>query len=227
MLDSKFEAFVHMPYLPNLSSPDAAFYSKSTHVLRREIGRCSELGIRFLVLHFGSHMKTTIDSGRDRIVSACRKAIEETDGIDVQLLLENSADPNSVGSNFKTIGEVLDLVKDKRRMGVCLDTCHAFASGYDLSNEAAVEKSASLFDSEIGLRNLYLIHLNDSKGKLGSGLDRHESIGKGNIGQAGMSAILTTKEFESLPVILETPRDYEGEDRENIELTKRLAESRN
>ncbi len=111
-------------------------------------------------------------------------------------------------------------------MGVCLDTCHAFASGYDLSNVAAVEKTANLIDSQIGLSNLYLIHLNDSKGKLGSGLDRHESIGEGTIGRSGMSAILTSKKFQALPVILETPRDYDGEDKENIETTKRFAEAR-
>ena len=224
--ESKFEVFVHMPYLPNLSSPDSNFYSKSTLVLSREIRRCAELGIRFLVLHFGSHMNTTIDSGKERIAGACINAIKETEKLDVRLLLENSADPKSVGSNLKTIGEVLDLVRERNRMGVCLDTCHAFASGYDLSNEAAVEKTVDLFDSQVGLSNLHLIHLNDSKGKLGSGLDRHESIGKGNIGREGMSAILTTKKFQELSVILETPRDYVGEDKENIEMTKHLAEGR-
>lgn len=221
--DSKYEVFVHMPYLPNLSSPETGFYKRSKQVLTREIRRCGELGIRYLILHFGSHLNTTIDSGRDRIVEACKNSIEETRDLNVRLLLENSADPNSVGSNFRTIAQVLDLVKDKSRMGVCLDTCHAFASGYDLSNETSVEKSLDIFDSEIGLSRLFLIHLNDSKGKLGSALDRHESIGKGAIGKEGMKAILTSKRLLGLPVVLETPRDYEGEDRENIRITKRFA----
>jgi deoxyribonuclease IV len=220
---ASFEVFVHMPYLPNLSSPDSGFYSRSTAVLTREIQRCSSLGIRNLILHFGSHMGTSIEAGRDRIVAACKKSIEATEGSDVRLLLENSADPKSVGSNFATISEVLRLVDERRRTGVCLDTCHAFAAGYDLSTESAVEKSLEVFDSSIGLTNLFLIHLNDSKGNLGSGLDRHESIGKGKIGRSGMSAILTSKRILPLPVVLETPRDYEGEDKENIELTKLLA----
>lgn len=223
--ESNFEVFVHMPYLPNLSSPDGTLYKKSVEVLRREISRCSELGIRNLILHFGSHLNTSIDGGRERIVEATRKSLRETEGLQVRLLLENSADPKSVGSSFKSIGEVFDQVGDKNRMGVCLDTCHAFASGYDLSTEASLQKSLDVFDSAIGLRNLVLIHLNDSKGKLGSGLDRHESIGKGNIGRAGMKAILRSSRLESLPIILETPRDYEGEDRENIETTKRLADT--
>ena len=221
--ESNYEVFVHMPYLPNLSSPDPAFYKQSKQVLTREILRCSELGIEYLVLHFGSHMNTTIESGRDRIVEACSSSIEETKGSKVRLLLENSADPKSVGSNFQTIGQVLEKVKDGSRMGVCLDTCHAFASGYDLSNQSSLEKSLDIFDFQIGLSNVYLIHLNDSKGKLGSGLDRHESIGKGAIGKTGMAAILTSKRLLGLPVVLETPRDYEGEDKDNIEMTKRLA----
>ncbi len=221
--ESNFEVFVHMPYLPNLSSPDKSFYTKSIAVLTREIKRCSELGIRSLVLHFGSHMNTTIESGRERIVEACRKSLEETKDLNVRLLLENSADPKSVGSSFNSIGEALNSIDDRNRIGVCLDTCHAFASGYDLSSEMSVEKTAESFDSLIGLSNIYLIHLNDSKGKLGSSLDRHESIGKGNIGLKGMKAILNTKKFGNIPVNLETPRDYEGEDRENIETTKKLA----
>jgi deoxyribonuclease IV len=223
--DSKFEVFVHMPYLPNLSSPDGTFYSKSIQVLQREIRRCGELGIRNLVLHFGSHMGTSIESGKERIVSACGTCLAATKNLDVRLLLENSADPKSVGSSFKTIGEVLELIKNKKRMGVCLDSCHAFASDYDLSSASSVEKTVEAFDSLIGLSNLYLIHLNDSKGKLGSGLDRHESIGKGNIGRSGMSAILSNEKLKSLPVILETPKDYDGEDRENIKTTKLLADA--
>ena len=223
--DSGYEIFVHMPYLPNLSSPDRTFYTKSNQVLQREIKRCSELGIKNLVLHFGSHMGTSIEAGKERIASACTKAIEAIENMEVRLLLENSADPRSVGSSFKTIGEVLELVNDRKRMGVCLDTCHAFASGYDLTSVAAVQKTMKDFDSSIGLSNLFLIHLNDSKGKLGSALDRHEDIGKGNIGRTGMAAVLTSEMLIKLPVILETPRNYEGEDKENIETTKRLADA--
>lgn len=213
-----------MPYLPNLSSPDGGFYSKSKKVLTREIQRSAILGIKYLVLHFGSHMKTTVEAGRSRIAAACKNSIEETPDFDVRLLLENSADPKSVGSKFETISEVLNEIDNDKRTGVCLDTCHAFASGYDLSSADAVEKSLDVFDSSIGLRKLFLIHLNDSKGKLGAGLDRHEDIGKGNIGKKGMTAILASKRILDLPVVLETPRDREGEDRENLEMAKKLAD---
>ena len=219
--DSKFKVHAHMPYLPNLSSPEDKFYSDSVGVLIREIGRCGELGVENLVLHFGSHMKTSIEAGAARIISACKKSIDETKGMEVRLLLENSADPKSVGSNFDTIGRVLEGIANNKRMGVCLDTCHAFASGYDLTTSSHVKKSLEIFDSSIGLSNLFLIHLNDSKGKIGSGLDRHESIGKGNIGAAGMTAILRSEKLDHLPVVLETPRDYEGEDKENIKTAKR------
>ncbi len=222
--DSGYEIVVHMPYLPNLSSPDQTFYSKSIQVLQREIQRCEELGIKYLVLHFGSHMGTSIEAGKKRIVTACEKSIEATKSSEVRLLLENSADPNSVGSNFATIGGVLELVNNPKRMGVCLDTCHAFASGYDLSSVRAVAATVKDFDGSIGLTNLYLIHLNDSKGWLGSALDRHEDIGKGKIGRSGMEAILKDNALSNLPVILETPRDYEGEDKENVALAKKLAD---
>jgi deoxyribonuclease IV len=220
--DSKFKVHAHMPYLPNLSSPDDNFYSKSVRVLVREIGRCGELGVENLVLHFGSHLNTSIDAGAERIIAACKKAIDETKGTDVRLLLENSADPKSVGSNFETIGNVLKRMHNNKRMGVCLDTCHALASGYDFSNSTGVEKSLELFDSSIGLSNLFLIHLNDSKGKIGSGLDRHENIGKGNMGAIGMTAFLRSDKLDRLPVVLETAGDIEGGNRENIETTKRL-----
>jgi len=219
---SKFKVHAHMPYLPNLSSPEDNFYSKSVRVLVREIRRCGELGVKNLVLHFGSHLNTSIEAGAERIIAACNKSIDETKGIDVRLLLENSADPKSVGSNFDTIGNVLKRIHNNKRMGVCLDTCHAFASGYDFSTSTGVEKSLEIFDSSIELSNLFLIHLNDSKGKIGSGLDRHENIGKGNIGVVGMSAILKSDKLDRLPVVLETAGDLEGGNKENVETTKRL-----
>ena len=167
-------------------------------------------------------MNTSLESGRGRIVSACRKAISSTEGKKVRLLLENSADANSVGARFEVIRDVLHEVDDKKRTGVCLDTCHAFASGYDLRNEKSVEETMETFDDTIGLSRLFVIHLNDSKGTLGGTSDRHEDIGKGQIASNGMAAILNSSHLNNIPVILETPRDYEGEDRENIARVKKL-----
>jgi deoxyribonuclease IV len=217
-----YMVYAHMPYLPNLSSPDSTFYAKSIAVLIREIIRCDSLGVENLVLHFGSHMNTSIDSGRARIVNACNKAISATEGKNVRLLFENSADAKSVGARFELIRDVLKEVNDKKRAGVCLDTCHAFASGYDLRDEKTVQETIENFENTIGLENLRLIHLNDSKGALASTSDRHEDIGKGQISTIGMAALLNSPLLNNIPVVLETPRDYEGEDKENIAKVKKL-----
>ena len=196
VVQNKFQVFVHMPYLPNLSSPEEKFYSKSVEVLKREITRCEELGVKNLVLHFGSHMGTSIESGQKRIIQVCNEALHESSDSDVRLLLENSAGvKNSVGSEFPFIQKVMDESLDTGRIGVCFDTCHAFAAGYDLSSFDGVKKTVSDFDDSIGLENLHLIHLNDSKGNVGDCLERHEHIGKGKIGIAEMSAILNLKGF--------------------------------
>ncbi|MFI5420827.1 MAG: deoxyribonuclease IV, partial [Nitrososphaerales archaeon] len=219
---NNYRVYAHMPYLPNLSSPDSAFYAKSIAVLTREIIRCDSLGVENLVLHFGSHMNTSVDSGRVRIVNACNKAISATKGKKVRLLFENSADAKSVGARFELIRDVLKEVNDEKRAGVCLDTCHAFASGYDLRSEKTVQETMENFEKTIGLENLRLIHLNDSKGALASTSDRHEDIGKGQISTIGMAALLNSPLLSNIPVVLETPRDYEGEDKENIAKVKKL-----
>ena len=220
---SKYQVFAHMPYLPNLSSPDENFHSKSVEVLQREVSRCEELGVQNLVLHFGSHMGTSIESGQRRIIQACNIALNESSASNVRLLLENSAGvKNSVGSEFPFIKRVIDESIDVGRIGVCFDTCHAFAAGYDLRSSDQVKKTMSDFEEQIGFDKLFLIHLNDSKGKLGDGLDRHENIGKGKIGLKGMSAILKMKELLHIPVVLETPIDKEGDDKRNIETVKKL-----
>jgi deoxyribonuclease-4 len=219
---NNFRVFAHMPYLPNLSSPDSSFYSKSIGVLIREINRCEALGVESLVLHFGSHMNTSVDSGRSRIVAACKKALSETPNTSVRILFENSADAKSVGARFEHIQQVMKEMNDEKRTGICLDTCHAFASGYDLRTDQSVNQTMESFDRTIGLENLYLIHLNDSKGILGSASDRHEDIGKGNIGLEGMSALLKSPLLDNVPVVLETPRDFEGEDKQNVATVKKL-----
>jgi deoxyribonuclease IV len=221
-----FKAYAHMPYLPNLSTPDENFYSKSVEVLKREIGRCEAMGVKNLVLHFGSHMGTSIEAGQKRIIQACNLALRDTSTSSVRLLLENSAGiKNCVGSEFPFIKQVIDEILDVERIGVCFDTCHAFASGYDLRTENAVKKTIAEFDEQVGLEKLYLIHLNDSKGNLGDCLDRHEHIGKGKIGPAGMSAILKLKDLHHIPVVLETPIDKEGDDKKDIATVKKLLSS--
>lgn len=217
----EFEIFAHMPYLPNLSSPDAQFYTKSVEVLKREVSRCEQLEVKNLILHLGSHMGTSVDQGHRRIVDACNEVLGHRS--EVRLLLENSAGvKNSVGSEFPNLRHVIDGLSDKNRAGVCLDTCHAFAAGYDLSSANAVRETFRKFEREVGIDRLFLIHLNDSKGNLGDGLDRHEHIAKGKIGLEGMSAILHEDRLLHIPVVLETPFEKEGDDKRDIAAVKKL-----
>jgi deoxyribonuclease IV len=218
-----FEVFAHMPYMPNLASPDKPFYEQSVDVLIREIKRCDQLGVPSLVLHFGSHRGTSVEEGHEKVIEACKKSIKATSDAKVRLLLENSAGVrNSVGSDFAFVKKVLDRIDDEGRVGSCLDTCHAFASGYDLRSEKTADVTISEFDQTVGIRRLYLIHVNDSRGKMGDGLDRHENIGKGEIGLAGFRAFLSDKRLRNVPLVLETPIDKEGDDKRNLQTVKKL-----
>lgn len=220
---SDYKPIAHMPYMPNLSSPDPRFYSDSVDVLIREIKRCATLGVGSLVVHFGSHMGSSVEDGHRKIASACEKAIEETRTADVRILLENSASvKNSVGSKFEQIRIVLDRINKDERIGVCLDTCHAFASGYDLRTVDSAEHTMKEFEKIIGLERLSLIHVNDSKAKLGEGSDRHEHIGLGNIGNKGFKSFFALKEITHIPLVLETPIDKRRGDKENVAYAKRL-----
>lgn len=206
----------HMPYLPNLASPSKQLYERSVKILLAEVERCGQLGMPYLAVHLGSHMGKGLDLGIQRVADACRLAIEKV-GNDVTILLENMAgQKNSVGSRFEEIRKIIDLVGEDRRVAVCFDTCHAFAAGYDLRNEDAVDKTVEEFDSTIGLKLLKVVHVNDSKGGLGSHLDRHEHVGMGTIGEEGFRAIFHHKALRELPFILETPEDKRGNFRTNI-----------
>jgi len=180
----------HMPYLPNLASPKPDMYEKSIAALTAELGRCGRLGIPYLITHLGHHLGDGIAGGRARVISAINTALGESDTT-VMLLLENTAgEKNSVGSSFEHIRGILDGIENHRRTGVCFDTCHAFAAGYELRTETGIADTLAQFDDQIGIGNLKIIHLNDTKGDRGSGLDRHEHIGMGFIGENGFRNLL-------------------------------------
>ncbi len=207
---------VHMPYLPNLSG-QGDLYKKSVETLAGELVRAGELGIPYLVIHLGSHLGNGVDTGMKQLAGAIALARDQTKkkGEDVTVLLENNAgQKNSVGGNFEEIRKILDLARV--RTGVCLDTCHAFASGYELRTAKGVEKTLDAFDSAVGLDELKFVHLNDSKGELGSNLDRHEHVGLGQIGKAGLAAFLRHKAIAKLPIVMETPIDEKRDDRANM-----------
>lgn len=213
----------HMPYLPNLASPKPEIYEKSVATLTAELDRCDRLGIPYLVTHLGHHLGDGIAGGRMRVIQALSTALEGADN-GVMLLLENTAgEKNSVGSSFEHIRAILDELTFPGRIGVCFDTCHAFAAGYELRTDEGLQDTLAQFDDQIGLRHLRVVHLNDTKGDRGSGLDRHEHIGMGFIGEDGFRRILHNTTFASLPLVCETPDDDRRDDRGNIGKVRELA----
>ncbi|HET8720028.1 MAG TPA: deoxyribonuclease IV [Candidatus Nitrosotenuis sp.] len=212
----------HMPYLPNLASPNSDTHKKSVDVLIKEVKRCDKLGVPYLVAHLGSHMGTGDENGIKQLVKAFTAAASEKK--DVMILLENTAgQKNSVGSDFDQWAEIFSKLKPKDRFGVCLDTCHAFAAGYDLRSEKEVSDTFKKFDDAIGFEHLKILHLNDSKGELGSSLDRHEHVGLGKIGEKGMASVIKLAKKKDIPLILETPIDNTRDDFGNIKKVKELA----
>jgi len=203
--------FSHMPYLPNLSSPREEVYHKSVESLMVETERCRLLDIPYLVTHLGSTLGAGHKAGLKRISDAFSR-IEH--GSPMILLENTSGKRNEVGSTFSELREIMDTVEGPS-LGVCLDTCHAYARGYDLKTEEGVEATIDEFDGIIGLGNLRLVHLNDSKGAQGSRIDRHEHIGLGEIGERGFSNVLGSRLRET-PLIMETPVDGRRSDVENM-----------
>lgn len=214
----------HMPYLPNLASPKEDAYARSVRALADELKRCRSLGIPYLVTHLGSHLGKGEEYGRERIAAALRNAINLA-GNDVTILLENSAATrNSMGSTFKDLALLIESLPDQREcLGLCLDTCHLFAAGYDLRSLKAVEATVKEFESNIDLDLLRLVHLNDCCGTLGSHLDRHEHIGLEHIGIEGFRAIIRHPDLACRPMIMETPVDARRDDRGNLDMARSLA----
>lgn len=218
---------VHMPYLPNLSGPDGELFDKSLDSFARELKRCSQLGIEYLVIHLGSHKDMGRDHGVQQLLKSCGKAVDNykssfKKNLDVTILLENSAgQKGSIGSKLEELGEILDKLSNKT-YGICLDTCHAFASGYDLSTEEACKRFINDFDETVGLDSLKFIHLNDSKHEIGSRRDRHELFGNGKIGAKGLSTIINDKKMGNVPMVMEPDKVSNEEDIKNLALIRKF-----
>ncbi len=211
----------HMPYLPNLAGEKEDLYSRSCATLTDELKRCEDLNIPFLVTHLG-HNKDGV-FGRKRVVSAVTSAIDAVPG-KCRILLENTAgEKNGVGSSIEDIADVFSGINRPDRTGICFDTCHAFAAGYELRTWEGVDKTMQMIDELIGYSHLYCIHLNDSTGDLGSGRDRHFHIGMGMIGMQGMYHILHHPVITKVPLICETPVTSDRGDIENIAMVRAIA----
>lgn len=213
----------HMPYLPNLSSPKKPVYNLSVKTLVTELERSGQLGLQYVVTHLGSHLGEGYEAGLERIRSACNHALSAVEN-DVLLLLENTAgQKNSMGHRFEDLQQIINGIQHDSRVGICFDTSHGFAAGYELRTEEGLSSTLKMFDENIGLNRLEMIHLNDSKGDLGSNLDRHEHIGLGKIGVNGFRNILHNDVIRSRPLILETPIDSRRNDVQNLKRVRQLA----
>lgn len=212
----------HMPYLPNLATSDKSYAKKSRASLKEEMSRCGALGVDYVVAHIGSHMGKGTAVGVRNVIEACNEALDGAANGTV-LLIENMAgQKNSVGARFEELRMILDGVRQTDRIGVCLDTCHVFAAGFDISNKEGVESTMELFDSTVGIGRLKVVHLNDSKGPLGGNLDRHEHVGMGKIGPKGLKAFVRYGHVSDLPFLLEVPQDEKRSDAAEIAYVRKL-----
>jgi deoxyribonuclease-4 len=214
----------HASYLLNLGTPDDILWKKSIDTLIVELERCEVLGVPYLVLHPGAHVGTGEEAGLARIAQALGDVHAGTPGFHTQILLETtSGQGSSLGHRFEHLAWLMDNTPEGERLGVCLDTCHVFAAGYELRTPDGYAATMDAFDQVIGLERLQAIHLNDSKGDLGSRKDRHNHIGKGHIGLEGFRRILNDTRLSGLPALLETPKsDDLHEDRENLSVLRSL-----
>jgi deoxyribonuclease-4 len=208
----------HASYLINLASPDPALWEKSVTAFTVELDRCEQLGIPWLVVHPGSHVGTGAAAGMKRVAAGLDRALVESGARGAGVLLEITAGQGStLGSSFAELGEMLRLTKKKQRVGICFDTCHALAAGYEFRTPAAYKEMMSELDREIGLDRLRGFHLNDSKTDLGSRRDRHEHIGKGCVGLPAFGLILKDPRLRDIPMVLETDKAEDlAEDRMNL-----------
>jgi len=215
---------VHTPYLLNLASADAELHRKSVKGLSQDLKRAEQLGARYLVTHLGSAGSGSMPSGRRQVIKALRSVLEEDSP--VTLLLENSAGGGrSLGAFFGEIAEILAGAGGGDRIGVCFDSCHAYAAGYDFRSRGQSRALVKELDQTVGLRRLKVLHLNDCAGSLGSHRDRHQHIGKGEIGLEGFRSLLGQKPLGKIPLILETPKEEPGDDRENLSRVRGLLSS--
>jgi deoxyribonuclease-4 len=215
--------FAHSTYLINLCSPVDDERKRSVNAFHDELERAEALGLPYVVVHPGSHKGAGVEAGIARIVAALDELHQRTRGHRVQILLENNAGAgNMIGSCFEELQAIMNQIKEADRIGFCLDTCHLFTAGYDIRTKSAYEATMAAFETIVGLRRVKAFHLNDAKKGLGSGLDRHEHIGEGNIGVDAFRLLLNDPRVASLPMSLETPKDNDESDPKNLALLRSL-----
>jgi deoxyribonuclease-4 len=209
---------VHDSYLINLASPNDELWEKSIAAFGDELERCAALGIPYLVTHPGAHTGSGEEAGLRREAEALNRLFEAGTGGDTLVLLETTAGQGScLGHRFEHLATLIELVGQEKRIGVCVDTCHILAAGYDIRTPDACAATFDEFDRVIGIERIKAFHLNDSQKDLGSRVDRHSHIGEGYVGLEGFRAIVNDPRFAQIPMILETPKGEDlAEDIENL-----------
>lgn len=219
----------HSTFLINLCAVNESYLTKSRATLKDELDRCEQLGIEYLNFHPGSHMGAGEKRGVEQIAKSINHVHALTPGYKVKTVLETTAGQGTaLGHRFEELRSIIDLVEEQERMAVCIDTCHVFAAGYDLSTKEGYESTFADFDRIVGLKRLVAFHVNDSKRERGSRVDRHDHIGKGCIGLRGFGLLMNDPRFVEIPKILETPKGPEmEEDVENMRVLRGLIQTSN
>ena len=215
----------HTSYLINMAAVDPVIREKSILALESELNRCHSLGIGDVIMHPGAHMGAGIETGIDKVVDAVNIVLDRTRGTDVRLLLETTAGQGtSLGCRFEDLAAMISGITDTARVGICLDTCHIFAAGYDIRDATGYGIVMDIFDSIVGLDHLHALHVNDCKKPMGARVDRHAHIGLGEIGMETFRLLMNDPRLEGLPKLLETPKLVDGVDwdRRNFEVLANL-----
>ncbi len=217
-----FPLFLHLPYLPNIASKDSQFYERSIRSIIVDLQRAEHIGAQYLIIHIGHRMKSSEEPAIEAVSQGINQAFERVKN-SIILLLENTAGQGTeIGYTFEQLARIISGIDEEKRIGICLDTAHAFEAGYDLSRKEGIEQALESFDRTIGLKRLHLLHLNDSKTPLGSRKDRHWHIGEGYIGKEGFRELINHPSIRTLPGIMETPRKDTVEDLKNMKVIRSL-----
>lgn len=211
----------HTSYLINLATPERKKHAMSCNALKQELIRSSSLNIPFVVLHPGAHLGKGKEAGVEKVALSINEIFARTPDLQIRLLFETTAGQGSaLGHTFDQLALIMEKIENQNRIGICLDTSHVFAAGYDIRTPESYRKTTDAFDEIIGFENLYVIHLNDSKKKLGSRVDRHEHIGEGYIGIKAFELLMNDMRFWNVPKIIETPKQKDGPDTDEMNLNR-------
>ena len=216
---------IHVNYLINLATLDPVIREKSIVAFRGELDRAAAIGAEYLVLHPGNYKDQSLEQGIGALAQGLGQAAHEFRAPGLTVLIENTVGCGTqIGSRFEELQSIRDLAESETDLPIafCLDTCHLYAAGFDIASADGLNATVSSIEEILGLDSVRIIHTNDSKGGLGSRLDRHANIGEGDIGEAGFRRILGHAALREKPFILETPVDEEGDDRRNMDKLKRL-----